>query len=83
MLKVLTYLKEIFPALWNSISFLYIPSGVLPVGSPSTKNLSGPGWKSLMRFSTYLADHSPTSLLLSRITRRILAKTFVLGDYCD
>lgn len=50
ILKVLTYLKEMRPFLWNSISTLYISNGVEPVGKPSTKYLSGPGWKSLMRF---------------------------------
>lgn len=32
MLNVLTYLKETLPALWYSISFWYMPNGVLPVG---------------------------------------------------
>lgn len=30
MLKVFTYLKDNRPALWNSMSFLYIPRGVPP-----------------------------------------------------
>lgn len=94
MLNVFTYLNEILPSLWNLISCLYIPSGVLPVGSPSTKYLqlnkehtisnfslikftfaefylSALGLKSLIRFKTYRAAHSPTSPLASNITKRI------------
>lgn len=34
-------------------------------------HLSGPGWKSFIRFTTYLAAHSPTLCCVSKITNRI------------
>ena len=39
MLKVTTFLKDTFAALFRFINSLYIPSGDEPVGSPSTKGL--------------------------------------------
>lgn len=41
MLNVLTYLKETLPALWYSISFWYMPNGVLPVGWEKYELLMG------------------------------------------
>ena len=43
--------------------------------------LSGPGLKSLTRFSTYLAAHSPTRSELSKIMRRILPLWAQLSQY--
>lgn len=43
-----------------------------PVGRPSVKYLSGPGWKSTIFRRTYLAAHSETSLYVSRMIRRIV-----------
>lgn len=81
ILNVFTYLNDTFPSLWYSTSFRYIPSGVLPVGRPNTKYLSAFGLKSLMRFITYLAAHSPTQSLVSKMIRRILLDSvyFVLS----
>ncbi len=42
-----------------------------PVGKPKTKYLSGPALKSLMRFFTYLAAHSPALSISSKITNLI------------
>lgn len=72
MLNVFTYLNEMRPALWNSINFLYIAKGVEPVGRPRTKKRSGPALKSLIRFMTYFALHSPTQGLVGKITNRIV-----------
>ena len=47
-----TVANDTFPALFNSISFLYIPSGELPVGQPRTKGFSGVGLAALMRDAT-------------------------------
>lgn len=33
----------------------------IPVGKPSTKSRSGPGWKSFILFLTYRAPHSAIS----------------------
>jgi hypothetical protein len=49
MLNVTTFLKEISPALKRWTKILYMISGLLPVGRPRTKGLSGVGAKSLMR----------------------------------
>src|SRR5690606_22877413 len=46
-------------------NFLYVPSGVLPVGKPSVKYRSGPGANLLIRLRMYFAAHSATWALLS------------------
>jgi len=40
MLKVITFLNEMFPALCSSMRSLYTSLGLLPVGRPSTKGFS-------------------------------------------
>jgi len=40
MLKVITFLKEMLPALCSSMRVLYTSLGLLPVGRPSTKGFS-------------------------------------------
>lgn len=45
-----------------------------PVGSPNTKYLSGPGWKSFILFATYFAAHSDTAPAESKITSLIFPR---------
>jgi hypothetical protein len=40
MLKVITFLNEMLPALCSSMRVLYTNLGLLPVGRPSTKGFS-------------------------------------------
>jgi hypothetical protein len=45
----------------------------LPVGRPRTKYLPGPGLNSLIRLTTYLADHDVTSSGVSSINSFIFS----------
>jgi hypothetical protein len=40
MLKVITFLNEMLPAVCSSMRVLYTSLGLLPVGRPSTKGFS-------------------------------------------
>ena len=56
ILKVTTSRKDMSPALCRWTRLLYMKTGLLPVGKPSTKGLSGVGLKVWMRSAPPLVE---------------------------
>ena len=72
MLNVTTLAKLSSPSFTIFTRHLYVPSGELPVGKPSTKGRSGVGLNVFMRVLMYIAAHSDMPSKLSRMMTRML-----------
>jgi hypothetical protein len=82
MLKVITFLNEMLPALCSSMRVLYTSFGLLPVGRPSTKGFSDVRECVLMRSTCMSVRHlrsEATLRLTDDITGKILRGRGRLG----